>query len=832
MSLDELERRSFAPGPAPTELPEHPVRLREGAAEPPATVALSLNGTWSFLEQEQEPAVDDWENAFPGEIPCTVHMALWKAGKIPDPVVGQNQVIAREHSFRTWWLRRTFSFSPKAGETYRLSFSGVADRCTVWLNGTEICRHQGMFGGPDADVTGLLSMENELVVKLEPIGFRRREGVIPDNNDAWTDTVVFNNVYGWHYFNMPTLGIWQPVTLWSVPKAELARPFVFTKDHESGAVGLVAELTASSAGEAEICVEVAPRSFTGKRWAFSEKRPVSAGTQSIRYDFNVPEHRLWWPNGWGEQNLYDVTVSAVMEGTASVQHCLLGIRTLRMDPLPGGPDEKTYNWAFVVNGRKIFIKGTNWCTVDAMLDLSPARYTRYLSMAKRQHMTLLRAWGSGMPETDTFYELCSEYGLLVMQEWPTAWNSHLTQPMDVMEETIRRNTCRIRSYPALAMYGAGNESDEPFGEMIDMMGRLSVELDGTRPFHRGEPYGGSLHDYGSWWGFRHIDHHLTAEAPFWGEFGFASMPSRETFLRYMPKESREIFPLDQNDDFLMHTPTFRYQSDLVHIMESAHYFLPKNYKWEELRISSQFAQALGVRRVIDRSRARNPQCSGVVYYKMNDNSPAISWSCVDYYGFPKLSYYVFQDSFAPQCAVVLFDRLGFQGTPVRLPVYLLDETDSLPDSSWKVTVRAYGADLREIQSRSFETRAARGESTLLGRFELSPEETENTPLLIVCDLTVDGKRIARNFYFSNMEQERGCLFRLPRAGVRLTSSGDSVTLENVGKVPAVGVMLTAPKDSVAVYGDNFLWLEPGETETVAVSGIDPEEVEMEGLNLL
>ena len=133
-----------------------------------------------------------------------------------------------------------------------------------------------------------------------------------------------------------------------------------------------------------------------------------------------------------------------------------------------------------------------------------------------------------MPETDDFYELCDKYGILVMQEWPTAWNSHNTQPYAMLQETVERNTKRLRNHPSLIMWGAGNESDKPFGPAIDMMGRLSIELDGTRPFHRGEAWGGSQHNYNCWWDDAHLNHNLNMTAPFWGEFGIASLPHIET----------------------------------------------------------------------------------------------------------------------------------------------------------------------------------------------------------------------------------------------------------------------------------------------------------------
>lgn len=830
LSLDELERGSYGAGPAPTEFIGKEITLSRAAAPAgDSTQSFSLNGSWDFLEQETAP--ESWEEAFTGQVPCSVHTALYEAGRIPDPMVGRNQEIAREHSYRTWWLRKTFVFAPKPDKRYRMCFEGVADRCTVWLNGKEIATHKGMFGGPEIDVTALLKEGNELVVKLEPVPFVHEGGPIPQNNGSWRDTVVINNVYGWHYFCMPPLGIYRPVSIVEEPLAELGRPFVFTRDLETGRVGMAVDAAVQEDARAKVTITVAPHNFAGESYQYTETVDLAAGDQCLRYEFAIPQAHVWWPNDFGDPDLYDITVSCQAGESNSCKKCLFGLRTIRMDPLPGGPDENLYNWTFIINGKKVFIKGTNWCTMDAMLRFDRGMYKRFITLARQQHLQLFRAWGAGMPETDDYYDLCSENGIMVIQEWPTAWNSHRQQPYEVMEETIRLATLRVRSYPALVMYGGGNESSEPFGEAIDMMGRLSIELDGTRPFHRSEPWGGSLHDYLSYWEDNHVDHHLIAEAPFWGEYGFASAPSYETLLRYMPSESRKIFPLSENPDFLQHTPTFGYLDDANHIMQSANYFLPDGFDWKEFVTASQMIQALGIRRVIDRSRARDPECAGVVYYKMNDNNPAISWSCVDYYGAPKLSHYVIQDSFAPQTACVLFARTNYRGIKAILPIHLLDETGSLPESGWSVTVRAYDGKLTLVKEESFRSREM---GSKLGNFVLSREETDTTPLLVVCSLYLAGELVSRNFYFCNFEQERGCMFRLPRASVVLTvKDSRTLTVTNPGQRPAVGMTLSVPgKAHLASFSDNFLWLEPGEMTVITVDGAEAADVEIEGLNIL
>lgn len=119
-----------------------------------------------------------------------------------------------------------------------------------------------------------------------------------------------------------------------------------------------------------------------------------------------------------------------------------------MRPLIDGAKEDYYNWTFVINGKPMFIKGTGWCTMDALMDFSRNKYEHLLQIAQSQHIQMLRAWGGGMPETDDFYELCDKYGILVMQEWPTAWNSHNTQPYTILQETVERNTKRLRNHPS------------------------------------------------------------------------------------------------------------------------------------------------------------------------------------------------------------------------------------------------------------------------------------------------------------------------------------------------------------------------------------------------
>src|SRR5207249_457012 len=118
-------------------------------------------------------------------------------------------------------------------------------------------------------------------------------------------------------------------------------------------------------------------------------------------------------------------------------------------------------------------------------------------------------------------------------------------------------------------------------------------------------------------------------------------------------------------------------------------------------IGSQLAQALGVRHALERARTRWPDCSGALYYKMNDNWPAVSWSCADWYGAPKIGHFFFQDAFSPVHAVALFDTVNVGGKALTLPVFLLDDNNELDTVSWQVMVRAFDGKLTPIKSQSY-----------------------------------------------------------------------------------------------------------------------------------
>lgn len=804
-SLDDIDRQQWADAVSP--LSVEGMRMTTVAPRKVKHHAndrvLSLSGSWLLSGHGIR---------VPARVPGSIHTALMEAGIIPDPRVGRNDTIAEQCSYQTWTLERTFQYDGTMTHPV-LSFKGIANRCRVWINGKETASHEGMFGGPDIDVEGLLHRgTNTLKVELLPIPETYNGGWPATANEAWKHTVVVNCVYGWHYAKIPSMGIWDDVMLIDRPTVRMEQPFIMTRTTKGD---MRLQITLPTTVNGEVHLLVTPDNFKGAPQAF--RAPLSKAKGRIALDFNIQQPQLWWPNDQGLQPLYRAEVQLVVNGkVVSVCSRRFGIRTIEMAPFPEGPKEDLYLWTFRINGKEMFVKGTGWCTMDALLDFSKARYERFLTLARDQHIQLIRAWGGGLPETDAFYDLCDELGIMVIQEWPTAWNSHNTQPYEMLKETVERNTIRLRNHPALVMWGGGNESEKPYGEAIDMMGRLSVELDGTRPFHRAEAWGGSKHDYQCWWDERHLNHNLNMTARFWGEFGIPSLPVAESMARYMDGEHYQ-WPPRPESVFTHHTPIFGTNGEISRLAQYAGYFMPDS-TLDGMILGSQLSQVVGVRHTLERARTCWPETTGALYYKLNDNYPGLSWSSIDYYGAAKPLHYFARRAFEPTTTVLLFDRTNLTAQEVRLPYYLLDDTLRLKGRPVTAHLSVWNHQMQCVADTTIHITPSR-QVELLTTILLTARQTDTEMLYFKSDLTDDqGTLIARNWYFSNYETRPGVLLCSKAAEVTMTQEGRTVTIVNHSSYPAVGVTLSVPgQQHLLTLSDNYLWLDAGETRTIKLN---------------
>lgn len=839
-SLDEIEKEIYNPKPGILDLRAKKIVLSNCECAntiDDSSAIFSLDGAWELAEGGTVDRIYNsiWEDAIPVKVPGSIHSALVAAKIIPNPSVGRNDRFAREKSQKTWWYRKKFFRPSGFNKRVRLSFGGVCDYCTVWLNGELLGDHKGMFGGPDFDVTDFLKTENTLVVKLDPAPFKPVNGNTSDqfaniNNSGWMDTCVINCVYGWHYANIPSLGIWQSVKLVSVPEIEVLNSFITTLDASKGLMRLQINMHGAVGGfKGRLRFQIMPENFEGESFEYECRICSRESLYTEIYQFRIPDSQLWWPNGFGKQNLYQLTVNFVTDsGISSCESCIFGIRTIEMAPLPGGVTENEYNWTFIINKLPIFMKGVNWCTIDYLLDFTKEKYDRFLTLAQNQNVQLLRAWGGGMPETDTFYDLCNRKGLMVMQEWPTCWDSQKYQPPVVLKETVIRNALRLRNNPSLILWCGGNESHyeslsrNPTDAVMDMIGKLTFEYDGTRAFHRTSPYprgGVTSHNYDVYWEEMPYDSILSYQDAFIGEFGFPSSPNMESVRKYIASDQIDIWPPEKDGDIVYHTPVFGTAKDMEKQEKYSSQFA-KLDSLENFIKASQLCQIGNLRHTLERARTRWPNSTGICYYKLTDVFPAVSWSTVDYYGVPKMSYYFVKNSYEPLHACILFETFNPNGKEQILPVYVLDDNGVLKNRNWSVKTRILNSELELIEERSFGGYDV-SRVKELGKLKIDKKTARFSPIFLTAEVVLDGEVASRTFYWLNCEIKQGCLFDLPKARLEYSVKPNGVLIRNISSVPAIAVHLQCENISDTLYAeDNFFWLNAGESRFIHLSRTD------------
>jgi beta-mannosidase len=230
------------------------------------------------------------------------------------------------------------------------------------------------------------------------------------------------------------------------------------------------------------------------------------------------------------------------------------------------------------------------------------------------------------------------------------------------------------------------------------------------------------------------------------------------------------------------------------------------------------AQAVALRHTLERARTRWPHCTGALYYKLNDNYPAASWSIADWYGAVKITHWFCKSAFAPLHACVLPESLNFVGQAVALPVFLLDDAGSLRGKRWRVTLRALDAALRQVAMKAIDGTGDGSPVLALGEWSLTPAQTQSTPLLLVAETFVEDALADRSYSFFNVEAVKDCLFNLLRTQLQAQCHGGMATVTNQGALAAVGVTLAQPGHAdTFLPADNCFWLEPGESRSIDVN---------------
>jgi beta-mannosidase len=747
-----------------------------------------------------------------------------------------------------WWYRTTFEAylaDDNAETRYLLTFDGLDTFATVYLNGTEIGSHRNMFIAATFDVTQHLRLgeRNTLAVRFEPVvgsvGEREIEGQWGRNPErAWVRKAQCN--FGWDWApRLVSVGIWQGVTLRRYVGARLS--------------GVFFKITAISPQVAEATVIV-----EAERWAnvpdLDAQITLSRGEQRLTDQatlsngraevvLTIPDPALWWTHDLGEPALYELEVALRARGKTLDTHCeQVGIRTIEVDQSSDPDEPGTRFFTFVLNGVKLFAKGANWIPADSFVaQVDEARYRDLLQLAVEANMNMLRIWGGGIYEKDIFYRLCDELGILIWQDFMFACALYPDFDTCLMAEVEREAEAvvrRLRNRPCLALWCGNNENDwisdmynwqrpgwDFPGKRIshELLPPIVERLDGTRLYWPSSPYGGNdhnsaeegdRHNWQVWHGAvfprrfgeepkREVSpegisyrHYAEDAARFVSEFGMHAAPVLETLRRNVPGTALH---LDSPELLYRNKDEPRDKGDMLML---AHTSLPNSMR--EYLDFSMVCQAEGLKFGIEHYRRRKFHCSGTLFWQLNDCWPGLSWSVVDYYLFPKASYFFVKRAYAPVLA-------SFKGEVHGVSLWITN--DSLEDFVDTVTVFHGDFSGRDPCEQILEVRVPANASAKVRQFSFDELGIEDPRQEYLAVRSQTGSFPDNRHFFVEVKA-----LKQPRPNLRV-----KMTEESNGKYEvrvatdtyAYFVRLVVPLEGTR-FSDNYFDLSPGEERVIEV----------------
>lgn len=659
---------------------------------------------------------------FPVTVPCTVLTGLVANKVYPDPYIGMNNMLIpdandsfnrqyhlEQYSYlpgepnpwkKPYWYRTSFPVpAADKGKHFQLIFKGINYRAEVWLNGNllaDSARMVGMFEEFDLDASAAIhaGAENALAVKIYPLDYPglpshpqlEALGDFFDNGGPTGDigkNVTMLSSVGWDWIpevHDRNMGIWQPVYLRTTGQVTISKPRVISDlpnlpDTSLAKLSLELQLNNNDARSRHgaLLVTISPETFAGQPISFTKDLTIGAsGSTTVRFTaadipaLMIQHPRLWWPNGYGDPNLYRVRLRFTdANGISDDTSIVFGIRTVSSLAVDVSGFTRR---DFYVNGRRVHLVGGAWVP-DMMLNRDRLRYDYELRLCRNANVNMVRIWGGGLGETDDFYELADRYGLLIWQDfWITGdtnggFKGSADWPLQssVFIDNVVSTIYRIRNHPSLLVWTGGNEGHAR-KELYDAMRDNVANLDGTRPFipcssgfsHAPKDWKGSWPDdqpagvYSggpySWQDdaqyYRLVDG--KRDWVFKDETGIPSQPPYNTLARIIPNlvpDNNLPYPL--NNTWGYHDAcTGNGHYDTYYKAMIDRFGAPVSMR--DFSDKMQLLNAGGYRSTFEAAGHKLNETGGVMLWKLNAAFPSVVWQVYDWYLEPNSGYYFMQ----------------------------------------------------------------------------------------------------------------------------------------------------------------------------------------------
>jgi len=812
---------------------------------------VALDSGWEFrqLSEGANPNSSAWR---PAQVPGDVHLDLLRNKLIPDPYFRDNEAKLQWIEDADWEYRTVVQASSELlnHKNIELVFEGLDAYAEVYLNGKLLLTADNMFREWRMDVKPYLKPgTNQLrIVFPSPI----KTAVKIASTDKWREQIhtaektyvrkaAFE--YGWDWGpRFVTSGIWRPVKLEAWDAARISNVHIAQRDVTPRVAHLTAqiEVTATESATGKVTLDYV---HAGKKAEVSQNVELHAGINHVDLPVEIEKPELWYPAGYGAQAIYQfnaqLTIGNRAEDRASARTGLRSI-VLRREL-----DQWGRSFEFVINGIPVFAKGADVIPFDSFPSrVTTEQYRRVLQSARDANMNIIRHWGGGYYESDEFYNLCDELGIMIWQDFMFGndWKPGTYPFKQNVEKEAEYQVRRLRDHPSIVIWCGNNETEEAFGwkssreqpgpevrlkmwedyltVFSGILARTVNRLVPETPYWPSSPsadyeetsaafQSGDFHDWSVWHGnvaFSEYEKHFPR---FMSEYGFQSFPEMRTVEAFTSPEDRaSIF----TPVMLAHQKNNRGNA-IIHDYMLRYYSEPRDFPF--FLYASQVLQAEAIKVGAEHLRRIRPRAMGSIFWQLNDCWPVASWSSVDYYGRWKALQYYARRFYNPLLAsphvedgnftvYVVSDKTA--PTEARLRVRLMTlEGTTLSDQTQDILVP-------ELSSKVYVRRP-------LAEF-VNANGTDAAKIFAVADLIVDGKQVSSNLLYFVPTKE----VRLPQAQINteLTKNADAYRLHLSSNVLARSVYVSFGDMNIAL-SDNYFDLIPGQPVDLAVTSSAPLE---------
>jgi beta-mannosidase len=773
-------------------------------------------------------------------VPGTVLTTLVNNGVYPEPLYGENNRPDKipDNLCRTsYWYRAVFTVpSSYQDKSIWLNFDGINYTADVWVNGKQVGSIKGAFIRGTFDISSAAKPGEKAAVAVlitpqphpgDPHEHTLEKGMGGNGGITASDGPTFLCTMGWDW--IPAIrdrdaGIWRKVYLSATGPVMIKNPLVTT------------DLPLPDTSSANVGIQVTLQNVTSQaQWgvlkghfgdvSFEQRVEVDAGSSKLVSldSTSIPalhmEHpKLWWPNGFGAQDLYTLSLSVELDGkTSDSRDVNFGVREFSYSV----PDSE--NLTISVNGVRVFCKGGDWGLDEAMKRIPRDRLDAQIRLHQLANYTIIRNW-VGQSTSEDFYDMCDKYGILLWDEFFQPNPSDGPNPTDIETyiANVRDKILRFRNHPSIAVWCARNEGFPP-KNIDDRLRTLMKELEPTRLYqpsstsgrgvNSGGPYG-SGHPPRSYYDF--------GEA-FKTEIGSASIPTLESIHGMMPQKDWETM----NDDWAEH--------DLAHGASEGikiHATIDNRYgKIVNLADFVRKAQLLNYetfRAIYEGREAKMfKPATGVIIWMSNPAQPSFVWQIYHHDLEPNAALFAAKEACEP-VHIMINEKTG------NLMV-INNHPEELAGAKAHVTI--YNLDSSIVSSNDVDVKAAPSAATDLGPITL-PTNLSSVYLVKLELRDADGKLISDNLYWRSSGDPDNLkdLNNLPTVTLEATA-----TRKDMHNNCMVHVTLHNPSSNIAVmahfqlrrersggrvlpvfYSDNYISLVPNESKTIDIEAPKPE----------